>query len=207
MSVFALLLTPLFGFLMVALYRISVGSFKKQLVLFGKGVSVFIPAYVLVVVLRRLVSQSYRPAKLYFFTFFEEHFVFYVVLIGGFVAFWGLANLYRIKILDFVSFSAGFYSVAALQAILENHGTLGEYHLFLLPIVRVAMIVLAALFAVKYLNAFGVFRVLYALFLILLPFLVSLFSALHHTNYRTVASVLMVMLLPAALTAWHFLRE
>jgi len=207
MSVFALLLTPLFGFLMISLYRISVESFKKQLALFGKGALVFVPAYVLVVILRRLVSQSYRPAKLYFFAFFEEHFLFYVVLLGGFVAFWGLANLYRTKILDFVSFASGFYSLGALQTVLENHGQIGPYHLFLLPIMRVGMIVLTALFAVKYLNAFGVFRVLYAFCLFLLPFVAGLFSTLYHANYRIVASVLTVALLPAAFAAWYFLRE
>ena len=207
MIVFPLVSAPLFGFLMASVSQISMEDLKKQGRLFAKGFLSYIPTFLLILLLRRILADSYRPAYLYFRSFLAEHFLGFVVVAGAFVLFQGFTRLFRTEALDFISFGAGYYTLSALQTVLENHRIMSEYILFILPLLRIVTILLTAVLLVKLVNGFGLFRGLYALCLLAIPFLVSLFSFLYHINHLTLTVVLTGFMLPVAFILWFILRE
>ncbi len=207
MIIFPLVSIPLFGLLIASLYRIDIDESKRQIKFFGKGALTFVPALILSVILGRLISISYKPASHFFYLFFTEHFLYFVIAVAGFILFQGLIKLNKTTLLEFSLFSVGYYSLVSLQTVIKLNGELSGYQIFILPVVRMALILLSALFLIKILNSYGFMMAGYAFAFFLLPFAACLVSYLHQTNRVALASLFSGLLLILAFCLWYFLRE
>ena len=155
MIIFPLVSIPLFGLLIASLHRIDIDESKRQIKFFGKGALTFVPALFLSVLLDRLVSISYKPTSYFFYIFFTEYFLYFVIAAAGFILFQGLIKLNKTTLLEFSSFSVGYYSLVSLQTVIKYSGELAGYQIFILPVVRMVIILLSALFLIKILNSYG----------------------------------------------------
>ena len=207
MIIFPLVSIPLFGLLIASLHRIDIDEAKRQIKFFGKGALTFVPALFLSALLYRFVSISYKPASHFFYIFFTEHFLYFVIAAAGFILFQGIIKLNKTTLLEFSSFSVGYYSLVSLQTVIKYNGELVGYQIFILPVVRMVIILLSALFLIKILNSYGFLMAGYASAFFLLPFTACLVSYLHQTNRVALSSLFSGLLLIFAFSLWYFLRE
>ena len=124
--------------------------------------------------LRRYMPLSYRGFPLYMFFLLGDHLfpvVFLVVLY-----FFAYA---RGSYVELLLFGGGLYSLVGLIEVLTRFGQYESYHLFLLPLVRMSVLLFLTIFFLRYQEWYGAVRVLFLILLICLPFLGAAVSYLY----------------------------
>lgn len=169
---------------------------------FIKGFFYALPCLVVILILRRFLPLSYRHFPLYLYYFFSDHLtpvVFLAVLY--FLAF--SQKNFR----ELVLFGGGFYSLIGIVEIFSKYGQYEPYVLFLLPALRMAVLLFVTIFFVRYQEWYGVLRVLFLILLILVPFIAAAITYLYMRAYLVWASCLTVLLFLGSLGYTYLERD
>jgi len=133
---------------------------------FIKGFFYAVPCLVATLLLRRYVPLSYRSFPLYLLLLLTDHLVPVVFL----------ALLYFIAYArkghgTLLPFGGGFYTLVGIVEIFTHYGQFEPYHLFLLPLIRMAGLLFLTIFFLRFEEWYGLVRVLFLVLLNAVPFL------------------------------------
>ena len=173
MIVFQLLVFPGLAIFIFTFQRVELQGWREQLLLYAKGMVLFLPVAVLLLFLVDLAPPSYRPFNLYLYALISEHLIHYLVVAGGFCLFYGIYRLSEVQILDYCSFASGYFTLLSLQLILSSAGQHQPYQLFLLPLTRGAMVLLSSYLFVKILETYGFAKAAFISAFSVIPFLTA----------------------------------
>jgi hypothetical protein len=207
MNLFHLAAIPLFLLTLSGVYASKNTDFKRLAVLFLKGAGVFIPAFLIYMLCRSVLVPSYRPFPLYLSGFFLDHALYFIAALVGFLLSYGSSNLQKIDFLEISFFYAGFYTLASVQAVLLNWGAYDFYLLFLLPLLRIVLVLLAALFFVNAVYSYGWIRAGYLLGFATLPIATAFVTYLHETHRSTLSMIVTIAFLSISFAIRYIVKE
>lgn len=133
---------------------------------FIKGFFYAVPCLVVMFLVRRYVPLSYRGFPLYLLFLFTDHLIPVV-----FLAVLYLIAFSRKTYGSLLPFGGGFYTLVGIVESFTNYGQFELYHLFLLPLVRMAGLLFLTIFFLRFVEWYGLVRVLYLVLLVAVPFL------------------------------------
>ena len=155
---------------------------------FIKGFFYAVPCLVVMLLVRRYVPFSYRGFALYLQVLLTDHLIPVVFL--GVLYFLAYARKGYGSLLPF---GGGFYTLAGIVEIFAHYGQFEPYHLFLLPLLRMAGLLFLTIFFLRFQEWYGLIRVLFLILLILVPFLSAAITCLYMHSCLIWASVLAVL--------------
>ena len=120
---------------------------------FLKGVLVFLPAYLVILLLRAIFGFSYDGLLLYLSLLLHDHLVPVLAGLGGFLLLQrklGISGDDETVFLVVFSFLAGFFGMLNLTDAFSASGSWDPYALFLLPSLRLAALLLVSLLAQRF---------------------------------------------------------
>jgi len=161
-----------------------------------------IPCHFLARLLGRLFAESYRPFPLYLHLLGRDH-LFQAGLLAA--AFFGFLRDKSLR--QLLYWSAGYYCLLALGAVLAASGLPAAYELFLLPALRMSALLLLPFLFRRARDSFGRRRVLLYLLLGLVPLAGGLTAFLFVRSWEVWSALSAVLLLGAALAVLPFLDE
>jgi len=144
-----------------------------------------VPCFVAVLLLRRYISLSYRFFPLFFYYFCIDHLLPLVLLVTAYFTFYSESNF-----VELLLFSGGFFSVLGIVEVLFGYGHYEPYLLFILPTVRMGILLFLPIFFLRFREWYGVVRALFLTLLIFVPFLTAAISYLHLRFYVLWAGLL-----------------
>jgi hypothetical protein len=207
MILFHLFAVPLFLLMLSGIYGSKSADFKQLRLLFLKGMLLFVPAFIIYIIFKSILSLSYRPFLLYLYGFFLDHFLYFFIVPIGLILLYGLSNLRKVDFLSLSYFYGGFYTLVSIQTILENWGQYNIYLLFYLPLLRVAAVLLAALFIVNIAYSYGWNRAGYLIALIILPFVAGCVTFFYRTCHFPFALLLTLFYVFASFALRYIVKE
>jgi hypothetical protein len=155
---------------------------------FIKGFFYAVLCLVVILLVRRYVPLSYRSFPLYLRFLFTDHLIPVVFL--GVLYFLAYSQKgYR----SLLSFGGGFYTLLAIVEIFTNYGRFEPYHLFLLPVLRMAEVLFLTIFFLRFQQWYGLVRVLFLVLLVAVPFLGAAITYLYIHSYLLWTVVLTVV--------------
>jgi len=155
---------------------------------FIKGFFYAVPCLVVMLLLRRYVPLSYRSFPLYLLFLFTDHLIPVVFLAVLYFLFYS-EKAYG----SLISFGGGFYTLVGIVEIFTYYGQFEPYHLFLLPVIRMAGLLFFTIFFLRFEEWYGLVRVLFLILLVALPFLSGAISYLYMKAYLLWAVLLTVL--------------
>jgi hypothetical protein len=169
--------------------------------LFIKGFFYALPCLVGIFIMRRFLPLSYRHFPLYLHYFFTDHLIPVVFLaVLYFLAF--SQKTFR----ELLMFGGGFYTLIGIVEVFSQYGQYEPYLLFLLPALRMAVLLFVTVFFIRYQEWYGVVRVLFLVLLVFVPFLSAAVTYLYMRAYLLWAGCLTVLLFLGSL-AYTFLER
>lgn len=202
MVLYSLLAIPLFCLFLVA-SKFSGGSDAKRLwVQFSRGVLVFIPVYLILLLIRTAVPLRFSYASIYAY-YFIYHALYYSALgsLGYIIIKRFSADAERGSVSEAFVFLAGFFTFSSVLDIVRNFPYFDSYELFLYPTMKLAVIAALAFLLARYVGGRGWGRWGYlavgALFVAMTAFVPFLFMI--HLSYAAViitAALLAISLFP-----------
>jgi hypothetical protein len=208
MSLFAILGMPCLTLFLVYTDRntVPVGRIfsrpKAPALEFIKGFFYAVPCLVVTLLVRRYVPLSYRSFPLYLLFLFTDHLI-PVVFLGVlyFLAYTrkGYGSL--------LPFGGGFYTLVGIVEIFIRYGQFEPYHLFLLPVVRMAGLLFLTIFFLRLEEWYGLVRVLFLILLVAVPFLSGAITFLYMQAYLLWAVLLTVLYFLGSLVYTHIERK
>ena len=207
MAVFHYLAMPLFALLVGSLYGPDIEERKRQAIQYLKGMILLVPALIAFVILEANLQRSFRPFFIFLYHFVTDHFLFYAVLMAGYVLFGKPSNVRKSNFPQICLFAAGYYTLVSIFSLLLRYGRYDIYQLFYLPILRICIVVLFSLFVEKIINGYGLLRVGYGALLLSVPFWASAATYLYaiHRFFFALLSLILMAAFSAGL--WRLLRE
>jgi hypothetical protein len=169
---------------------------------FIKGFFYAVPCLVVILLLRRYVPLSYRSFPLYLLFLLTDHLipvVFLGVLYFLVYARKGYGSL--------LAFGGGFYSLVGIVNIFTQYGRFEPYHLFLLPVTRMAGLLFLTIFFLRFQEWYGLVRLLFLILLISVPFLSGTITFLYMKSYLLWAIVLTVLFFLGSLLYTYLERK
>ncbi len=182
MNVFLLLSQPLFFLFIVSFYRFE----TNYLYSFVKGFFIFIPSYIIYYIFIRFFKGSYNPVLLFGYVFLKGYFLYQFLLLLSFYLLF--RKLFPVRnsaelIFIFLAFSAGFYFAASNVDFIIDFNIHDYFTLFFIPFYRISVSLLFAVLLVHYLETFGIYRVFFAGFSVMVLLLASFGKYLYIINY------------------------
>jgi hypothetical protein len=169
---------------------------------FIKGFFYALPCLVVILILRRFVPLSYRHFPLYLYYLFTDHLIPVVFLaVLYFLAY--PQKTFR----DLLLFGGGFYTLIGIVEVFSQYGQYEPYLLFLLPAVRMAVLLFLTIFFLRYQEWYGVVRVLLLILLVFVPFLSAAITYLYMRAYLFWADFLTVLLFLGSLVYTFLERD
>jgi hypothetical protein len=168
MQLFLIASLPLFFSLVILLPWGTRGGVPPALALvitFLKGVLLFFPGYLVMLILRAIAGFAYDGLLLYLSLFVRDHFAPLLAGVGAFlliqrtIAFSGTDEGIFLTVFSFL---CGFLSMVNLTDLAREWNVWTSYDLFLLPVLRLAAVLGAALAAPRFFRWEGRDAVLYA---------------------------------------------
>jgi len=200
MTLFALLGIPCFTLLIGALadgwgpgHR-STSTLRARTVQFLEGAGLAVPAVVVLLLLHRFVGVSYRPLLLYLHGALIDHLLPAGVLVLGCLLWFPKAGFHEL-----LFFSGGFFGVVSLATTVAAYGQYDLHLLFLLPVLRMATVVLLPLLLLRLVESYGALRVTYGVALAAVALGTGVCSCLYARFYSLPAAGLSVAFLGGAL--------
>ena len=169
---------------------------------FIKGFFYAVPCLVVVLIVGRYVHLSYRSFPLYLLFLSTDHLIPAVFLgVLYFLAFSlkGYGTL--------LAFGGGFYTLVGIVEIFTQYGQFEPYHLFLLPVVRMAGLIFLTIFFLRFQQWYGLVRVLFLILLVAVPFLGATITYLYMHAYILWAVVLAVLFFLGSLAYTYLERK
>jgi hypothetical protein len=152
---------------------------------FIKGFFYAVPCLVVTLLIHRYVPLSYRNFPLYMTFLLTDHLIPVVFL--GLLYF----LVYSQKVYgSLLAFGGGFYTLVGIVAIFTHYGQFEPYHLFLLPVLRMAELLFLTIFFLRFQEWYGLIRVLFLVLLVAVPFLSASVTYLYMMSYYLWAAVL-----------------
>jgi hypothetical protein len=210
MSLFAILGIPCFTLFILSAadrrtsLKVTAISAQRRLpaLQFIKGFFYAIPCLVVILILRRFVPLSYRHLPLYVYYLFTDHLIPIVFL----VVLYFLAYSQK-TFRELLLFGGGFYTLIGIVEIFSQYGQYEPYLLFLLPAVRMAVLLFVTIFFLRYQQWYGVVRVLFLILLLFVPFLSAAITYLYMRAYLLWAGCLTVLLFLGSLVYTFLERD
>ena len=178
---------------------------------FLKGALVFLPAYLVILLLRGVFGFSYEGLLLYFSLLLHDHLVPVLAGLGGFLILQRKLSISRDEetiFLTVFSFLSGFFGMLNLTDAFFVSGSWDPYALFLLPSLRLATVLFVSLLAQRYFRWEGVDAALFcggaAGLAVLLSFS-SFFCRINRAGWATLLAVV-PLLVAIAFFAMRFPR-
>jgi len=182
MSIFMLLAQPVFLLLILSFYR-----FKTNYVYsFFKGLLIYIPVYIIYIVVFKFINESYRPFFLFSYILFKNYFLYEILLLLSFIfIFRSILSTKNTDelIFTFFAFSAGFYFGTSCVDFIVDFNIHDYFILFLLPLYRISFTAVFSVIIVYILESYGLHRVFYIGFLFVVILLVALGDFFYRINY------------------------
>lgn len=166
MILFLLFSAPLFFFLVSSLpWGAQKTPDMPQLVgVFLKGVLLFFPAFIVMLIIRRIFGFSWSGAGLFFSLFLRDQLVPLLAGLGSFLIMKRKLDLPIFEegiFLGVLSFFCGFLAMVNIADMIRTWGSWDAYVLFLLPFQRLAAVVFISLLARRFYPWEGREAVLY----------------------------------------------
>jgi hypothetical protein len=208
MIFFLLFLIPICLTLIIVNFNKDGESIVLPLLPFFLGIVVFVPSILLHTIIVGFFEPSYTSWGLFFQTLLREH-----LLLLGFALGWTVllrkslflpvrqTNLYKT-----MAFIGGYYSAFNAYVFLERITHLDYYALFLLPVMTLSMVVLAALLLVQFASFFGVAKYISLAALVAVPFACAIVTVLYLRNLP-VFSVIGTIILGGLAGTLFFLQK
>jgi hypothetical protein len=191
MTLFALLGIPCFTLMIGALADAwgsglrSTSTFRARVVQFVKGAGFAIPVVVVVLLLRRYVPVSYRFLLLYLYGALIDHLLPTAILALGCLLWFRGAGFHEL-----LFFCGGFFSLISLATTTAGYGEYEAHALFLLPALRMGIVVLLPLLLLRVNEWYGVVRLLCFVLLAAVPLGAGAVSYLY-ARYYSLAAILL----------------
>jgi hypothetical protein len=164
---------------------------EKPAIAFLKGFFYAVTCLIVMLLVRRYVPSSCRSFPLYLLFLFTDHLIPVVFLLTlYFLAY--TQKPYN----SLLAFGGGFYTLIGIVEIFTRYGQFEPYHLFLLPLVRMGGLLFLTIFFLRFIEWYGLVRVLFVILLVAVPLLSGAISFLYMKAY---------LLWAAALSALFFL--
>ena len=155
MTLFLLTSLPLVFLLLLWLpWRSSrIPEITVLLGIFLKGVLIFFPGYIAVVIVRRIFGFSYGGVLLFLSLFLRDQLFPLLAAIGGFLIMKSklqISGLDEENFLSVFAFLAGFLAMMNIADMARSWGYWDSYLLFLLPLQRLASVIIVSLAARRF---------------------------------------------------------
>ena len=180
----------------------TAGRTESPVLGFIKGFLYAVPCLVVMFLVRRYVPLSYRGFPLYGLFLITDHLIPLVFL--GALAFLAFSHSRYAALL---AFGGGFYTLVGIVEIFANYGEFEAYHLFLLPVIRMAALLFFTLFFLRFGEWYGLVRVLYLVLLVAVPFLAGAITFLYMQSYVLWAGLLSLMFFLGSLAYTYIERK
>ena len=170
---------------------------------FLKGALVFLPAYLVILVVRGIFGFSYEGLLLYLSLLEHDHLVPMLAGLGGFLLLQRKLNIARDEETIFLtafSYLSGFFTMLNLTDAFVASGSWDAYALFLLPSLRLAAVLLVSLLAQRYFRWEGREGALFCGAAAGVALLLSLSSFLYRINRAGLSVLFAVVPLLAAVS-------
>jgi hypothetical protein len=131
---------------------------------FLKGALVFLPAYLVILLMRGIFGFSYEGVLLYISLLLRDHLVPVLAGLGGFLLLQRKLDISRDDetiFLTVFSFLSGFFGMLNLTDAFFASGSWDPYALYLLPSLRLATVLFVSLFAQRFFRWEGTEGVLF----------------------------------------------
>jgi hypothetical protein len=178
------------------------GRRESPALAFIKGFFYAVPCLVVMFLVRRYVPLSYRGFPLYGLFLITDHLIPMVFL--GVLFFLAYS---RSSYAPLLAFGGGFYTLVGIVEIVANFGEFEAYHLFLLPVIRMAVLLFFTLFFLRFGEWYGLVRVLYLVLLIAVPFLAGAITFLYMLSYVLWAGLLSLLFFLGSLAYTYIERK
>ncbi len=159
------------------------------LVPFVKGVLLFLPVIVLLLILEQIVPQQFNPGGLYLrYALLRTALPFLIATAGALVVVsGGVKNDFAAGSTAVLSFISGYYGVFGILDTVANIGHTDPYILFMLPALRLVIIVLLPFLLIDALRAYSFARVAAFLAVAVVPFALATVAWLYRLGFRGAA--------------------
>ena len=210
MTLFAVLGIPCFTVFIAAVVVPQAASQRRAgylprgtlALLFLKGFLFAVPSLIIILLLRRFVPFSYRFFPLYLYYLLVEQ----LVPLAALAAAYFLAYSQR-SFRELLLFGGGFFTLLGLAEVLYHYGQHDPYFLFILPAVRMAILLFLPIFYLRFQEWYGVVRALFLALLVMLPVLGAAISYLYMRFYYVWAVLIAAFLFFGSLVYLALERE
>jgi hypothetical protein len=114
-----------------------------------QGVFTYLPAVLLFLIFRGSSEAVYTTARLYFFHFYHDYFLWLLLGTLGYFLIHGFPRYTDEGGLDLFGFFTGFFTAVNLFELIFRTGNFTPYTLFLLPLSRISLVILATMLITK----------------------------------------------------------
>ncbi len=162
--------------------------------IFFKGMLHFVPVLILLLFFKRAVPLSFKPFNFYLFYTVRDHLLPFLIALAGCFFF-----LRKKDFLELLFFLSGFYSLQALTGVIMNYGHYEMYILFLLPAIRMSVMLYFVLLFLRYLEWYGIVKIIFLFVLFLIPFAGGAITYLYMRFFTGTAFLLAALFLSGSL--------
>lgn len=188
---------------------LSLGGERRSWSCLGRaaqGVGAAVPSLLLPAILRAALPATYHAFPHYLVLTTLDHLALHVTVTAWWIGIRGYRSLEdeagRRRWDDFLSFSCGFYTLAAAALVLAQWREPDAYAALMLPVLRLAVILQSSLLMIVYFESYGVFRLAYAAGYVALPFAVGVVTYLERTHHAVTAVAATAALAAFAALTW-----
>ncbi|RKX78658.1 MAG: hypothetical protein DRP87_05690 [Spirochaetes bacterium] len=208
MSIFAIFALPLFFLSILSFLPREEISRDELWIKYFRGLIVVSPLVVVLLFLKRELPATFPHARIYLFHLFFDHALFFFFAIIGYfitfsIIFTSNSNHSTVGVLSYMS---GFYTLISPAELLIYYGKYNIYILFLIPFLRIALILYVSVTAGKAFYVEGWGRYLLFLSVIIFPAITAAVSLLYRLNYILSAVSLTAFLVVGSVTLFYFLH-
>ncbi len=176
-----------------------------------KGLLIFFPGYIVILIFRRIFGFSYDGFLLYFSYLLRDHFVPALTAVAGFLLLQKTLTLSGKEedvFLAVFAYMAGFMTVLNIADALRTWASADTYTLFLLPLLRVALVLAVALAAGRFYRWEGRDGAFFCVAVAAFALVLDCASFLYGASRVTLAILLTVglFLAPCVVVAFRFPR-
>lgn len=209
MYLFSLAGIPAFTLFIVFFYKSANKEREFKSSSYPKGLLWCVLTLLFVVLFQKTTPLSYKTGALLVHFFLNEHLIFLLLGGLGFFFYRWMGNFQKNETLfiELVLFLGGYFSGVSLYYFVVFFGRSDLYILIMLPLIRMALIVLTAFLAEKCAGAFQWGKIPYILAFFVTPLVLSFLSVLFSLNHITETFILSFCVLAGSIVLHHFFKE
>jgi len=177
---------------------------QDQLRPFLFGVLAAVPAVLLYWALDVYFKLSWKPLRLFFYTFMNKEGLIYIPIILFLFFLYKPGKFRGIPLREFTGWLCGYYTLFGIMETMIYRDALSGYQLILLPVVRIITILSASVLLGRSLTETDrTRRVVFRIFLALLPLVLNAVPLTDLMNLKGVMYPLLCLFGAASVSAWY----